>query len=73
MGWKPVLHRGRSRSVALLLTALLAAPSVGLADLVVPSGRVVFRVTIREHATSKTDDIGSLKPGDKTNCHGEVD
>ncbi len=47
-----------------LIAALLLAPAAALADRVAPSERVRSRVVVREKASARSRDVGSLRPGE---------
>ena len=60
------------RSIVVALATLVLGTSVALADVVVPKPEVVTRVVLRASASSSSDDIGSLRPGDQAELLGSV-
>ncbi len=57
----------------VLLTILfLLVPTLGTADVVVPSDRVTSRVVVHEEPRANSADIGSLRPGEQLPYRGSV-
>jgi hypothetical protein len=62
----------RCQTLTAALALLLYSVAGASADTVTPTNAVTTRVVVRETASSQSNQIGSLRPGDQAELLGEV-